>query len=146
MRGAHALTRRQLRVDPPALGGVHENGVVACARELVGMAEVHAPLFEDASDLSRSGDDDELPAVAHPDCGLVRRLEPVDGRVGVVVGIGGHPVLSRLRDPACHAERRGDSWDHPAGAVRGNTAVAYEADFCPVSQRAGVLRYTSSRV
>lgn len=113
-------------MDRPALDRVEDDGIVARGRDLVRVAEAHPALLEPRPHHPRARHDDRLPALAHPDRGLVRALEAVDGRVGVVVGRDGDVVVARLGDPAGHGEGRGGGGDHAPRAVGRASAVPDE--------------------
>ena len=113
-------------MDRPALNRVKDDGVVTRGGDLVRVTEPHPALLEPRAHRPRARHDDRLAALAHPDRGLVRALEAVDGRVGVVVGRDGDVVVARLGDPAGHGEGRGGGGDHAPRAVRRASAVADE--------------------
>ena len=117
-----------LGADRSALDRVEHDGVVARGRGLVRVREVHPALLELGPSGPGARDDDRRTALAHPDRGLVRSLEAVDGRVGVAVGRDGVAVEACLGDPAGHGEGRGGGGDHAPRAVGRVSTVADEAE------------------
>ncbi len=117
------LTGTHLRHDPALILQVHLYFVIARRRRLVLLSKRQTPLLERRLHHADAGGQDDLPALAHPDRGLVRSLEAVNLRVGVIVRSDRDIVLSCLCDPARHPEGWGDRGDHPSRAVGRVAAV-----------------------
>ena len=90
------LTCTHFNPDCPSNTIIHSDGIQRNARTLVTLVERQSPILELALHVSYTRNELHVPALAHPDGRLVRRLKAMDGTVGVVVRRHRDVVLTRL--------------------------------------------------
>ena len=125
-KGSGERTGTLFRYDLTLLPTFKRHAIIAGTDDLIRMRELPSSVLEPRLHIPSTRNNDNLAAFSHPDSWLVCPLEAVYGRVGVVVWRDRDIVLTRLRDPACHRERRSRRGYHPARSVGRVAAIADE--------------------